>query len=152
MKPDVAILLDNVWRNLMDDADKEALARADGVVEGFMLVRHISEIEAEAWWARLRRCHDMETEGAHIGGRQWCAYCGDVQKAEAKPEVTEADRSRCLHLLRSDPTIDALPRSCQVCEAKPGFAGLGACPFGVSDPYRARRSKAGQESGQEGHQ
>ena len=49
-------------------------------------------------------------------------------------DAAEPERAKCLHVMRSDPTQDILPRSCLLC-------GLGKCRFGLPDPYRTKRTK-----------
>ena len=68
-------ILHERWRVLMDDCRPESEAEATGAALALYLMGFINNVELECWEARFKRC---PTPDGHVGGRAWCAYCGDV--------------------------------------------------------------------------
>jgi hypothetical protein len=60
-----------------DDASMSTAFYHVGILEGMRLAGLLSDDEFELWERRLRSC---PTPNDHLGGRTWCAYCGDVSQ------------------------------------------------------------------------
>jgi len=77
-------VLGEIWRALEDDCSPMALAFSKTYVDASLRIGLLTEEAAELW--RLRMTHECpEGAGRHMGGRAWCAYCGDVK--EFSPET-----------------------------------------------------------------
>lgn len=70
-------VLNEIWRSLEDDHSPMALAFCKTYVDAYERAGVITKEAAELW--RLRMDHECpERKGNHIGGRAWCAYCGET--------------------------------------------------------------------------
>lgn len=78
--------LQAMWLDMRDGAGPEAQARAAGSVEMAHYLGALTAEQAELWLRRVRSScpgHDDE------GGRDWCAYCGEMNR-----EPTHEERSK----------------------------------------------------------
>lgn len=70
-------VLGEVWRWLMDGMNDVSLSHCLTFVEAYERAEVIDKPTAELWRLRMKfEC--PEGKGNHIGGRAWCAYCGNT--------------------------------------------------------------------------
>lgn len=61
------------WRDLCDAATPDRMAYMRGAIGMALALGAISETEYKVWHSAIESC-----PGHDGGGRQWCAYCGDL--------------------------------------------------------------------------
>lgn len=66
--------LNDLWMDMMDDYPKNR-ERLMGALLLAVDLGLISTMEQEMWALAVNVCPDKY----HIGGRVWCAYCGEVE-------------------------------------------------------------------------
>lgn len=71
-------LLQERWEGMRDSANEGQQNISLGYLLAFFHMGHVTEVEAEGWQERFKRCP------GHEPSRKWCAYCGDVE-----PDVEE---------------------------------------------------------------
>lgn len=64
------------WKELRDNAGTEALARVHGAISFAARTGAVTRDQAELWVYRIATCPGHDDEG----GRDWCAYCGEMTK------------------------------------------------------------------------
>lgn len=69
--------LHNRWRGLRDDGSLAAVAAVVACVDFARDVGLLNEERQELWLGRLTRCPGHDDEG----GRDWCAYCGQMPQS-----------------------------------------------------------------------
>lgn len=67
-----------LWKELRNDCSSHALAAVLAVVQGFRFVGIFTDRTTELWQRRLTTCPGHADEG----GRDWCAYCGELPRKE----------------------------------------------------------------------
>lgn len=78
-----------LWKELMNNANNEAMGRVDTVIEAFMAIGVLDADQGTAWKATIRTC-----PRDHGGGRNWCAYCGDIDdEGNVKKASTKMSQS-----------------------------------------------------------
>lgn len=99
MQAETAALLHERWKEMLDDAGLQGQGHTAGLLRGLLFTGAITADDAELWQTRFKRCP------GHVGGRVWCAYCGDICSmcGERKP----AAYAPCEHCL-SEPDDDEL--------------------------------------------
>ena len=78
MSPELAAALREEWRCLRDDAK-----RYDGACAVVVFLHGVGMLtadDAELWARRFETCPGHDDEG----GRDWCAYCGNMRATTAK--------------------------------------------------------------------
>lgn len=65
--------LQQLWEDMQDDHPHNKL-KFDGAVELALGLGIFNAEKYELWNMRVDKCPDPD----HIGGRVWCAYCGDT--------------------------------------------------------------------------
>jgi len=70
--------LENLWEEMMDDHPHNKL-RFEGAVNLATGLGIFTDEKRELWNLRIEKCPYPD----HIGGRCWCAYCGDIDTKEA---------------------------------------------------------------------
>lgn len=73
-KDKLNLFLNDLWLDMMDDYPKNR-ERLMGALLLAVDLGLISAMEQEMWAVAVNSCPDKD----HIGGRTWCAYCGEVE-------------------------------------------------------------------------
>lgn len=73
-------VLNIAWADLMDGPDEKAAAV--GMIFMAEMLGLLDGLQVTGWYARLERCRDMEVHGTHVGGRDWCAFCGEIERRD----------------------------------------------------------------------
>ena len=77
-----------LWLEMRDGAGPEAQFKAAGAIELARVVGLFSDDIAELWLRRVRHScpgHDDE------GGRDWCAYCGEMNRDAPRGDTGEGE-------------------------------------------------------------
>jgi len=67
--------LQSLWEAMQDDY-RTNKAKFDGAIQLASRLNLITNEKTELWCLRVKNCPDPD----HIGGRTWCAYCGDIEQ------------------------------------------------------------------------
>jgi len=67
--------LHSLWEDMMDDR-RELPKRFYSILHALEHLDLINSEHRELWLYRIQKCPDTD----HIGGRLWCAYCGDIKR------------------------------------------------------------------------
>jgi|GEM_PF-4155541 len=79
--------LQELWEEMMNDHPSNIL-RFEGAINLAYGLGAISIEKYELWNLRVEKCPDPD----HVGGRVWCAYCGDVSPNEGRREIDGYER------------------------------------------------------------
>lgn len=66
--------LQEMWLNMQDDCSQLAINKFKGALDLALSIGKITDNEFELWEYRIKNCPEPD----HIGGRTWCAYCGEI--------------------------------------------------------------------------
>jgi hypothetical protein len=69
------------WRELQDGNIESCLQYVRGAIDALYEMNVLTSDESELWHRRILECPDKGRE--HLGGRTWCAYCGDLERHNA---------------------------------------------------------------------
>lgn len=75
-------ILGRSWGELMNENTELAKAVVIGMISMARALDLLTELEMDGWVARIERCPDLAEFGEHIGGRDWCAFCGDIERQD----------------------------------------------------------------------
>lgn len=81
--------LGRLWLEMRDGAGPEAQAHANGAIDMAHALGALNDEQRELWQRRVRTScpgHDDE------GGRDWCAYCGEMNRPTPSPSPTTGGR------------------------------------------------------------
>lgn len=69
--------LQSLWEAMQDSYPDNALM-FKGALNMALFIGLITQEKHELWNLRIKNCPNPD----HIGGRVWCAYCGDIKRDE----------------------------------------------------------------------
>jgi hypothetical protein len=78
-KESVDAFLWELWRKLRNNASEEKIQYVRGAIEMAWHLKAFSAEIRELWGRRIKTCPGHEDD---LGSRDWCAFCGQMEKVE----------------------------------------------------------------------